>query len=89
MSLTKKDSQFEVRKLTDLARGNIYNPETKKLESRKTTSVEDLLSGILKGITLIIKLLVDVRENQTRQMRKEGVELRRVKKEENKEKETV
>ena len=63
--LTGKDALNDARILDDLA----------KSQDGDSTKV-GLLRGVVKGLSLVVKLLVTVRGNQVSVMKKQGIELR-------------
>ncbi|HUS51737.1 MAG TPA: hypothetical protein VMZ91_16335 [Candidatus Paceibacterota bacterium] len=63
--LTGKDAIGDARILDDLAKGK--DGDSPQIQ---------LLRGIVKGVSLVVKLLVTVRGNQVAIMKKTGVELR-------------
>lgn len=71
-----------------MIRAKDVNKDTGKLGEilkDKNATQQDLLRGILKGITLLIKLLRDVKTNQVTIMIHQGIELKKEDQETNEE----
>ena len=66
MGITGKDAGFEIRRLDDLA----------KVEKGDDLATS-LARGVVKGVAVIVKLLVGIRGNQVAIMKKMGIELRK------------
>jgi len=72
--LKKEHLNSDLRILNDLYRGVEFDKKTRVVKDVEVTE-KDLLKGILKGIILVAKLVVDGRTNQTTIMRAQGIQL--------------
>jgi hypothetical protein len=59
-----------------MIRSKDVNVEVKKLDELATSTDNSVVTkGVLKAITLLVKLVRDIRTNQVAMMKKQGIEL--------------
>ena len=69
-----KHIKEDLRKVYDVITESVYDIEKKKRVEKKVDE-KAILKAIAKTNTLILKLLIDIRQNQVRTMEHEGIQL--------------
>jgi len=80
-----KHIKEDLRKVYDVITESVYDVEQKKRVEKKVDE-KAILKAIAKTNTLILKLLIDIRQNQVRTMEHEGIQLATVEEEKDAEK---
>lgn len=69
-----KHIKEDLRKVYDVMTESVYDVEKKKRVEQKVDE-KTLLKALIKVNTLILKVLVDVKQNQVKVMEHQGIEL--------------